>query len=111
MRSFLLGPKSGEAPEDADTEAADSRAADSEATAENTVEDVESSGGIEVDVADEANDFIMAPRSRDVESLSDSESSPEADAPALVDAVPSTLPPAAAKQPKGGFADEDDLFS
>ena len=62
-------------------------------------------------MADEANEFIMAPRSRDVESPSDSESSPEADATALVDAAPSTSPPAAPKQPKGGFADEDDLFS
>ena len=98
-------------PEDADTEAADSRAVDSEATVEDAVEDAESSEGIADDVADEANDFIMAPRLHDVESLSDSESSPEADAPALVDAAPSTSPPAAPKQPKGGFADEDDLFS
>ena len=62
-------------------------------------------------MADEAADFIMAPRPCDGESLSDSESSPEADAPALVDSAPSTSPPAAPKQPKGGFPDEDDLFS
>ena len=62
-------------------------------------------------MADEAAGFIMAPRPRDGDRLSDSESSPEADDPALVDAVPSMSPPAAPKQPKGGFADEDDLFS
>ena len=89
-------------------EAADSRVADSEATIEDTVEDVESSEELADDVA---ADFIIAPRPRDVEGLSDSESCPEADDPALVDAVPSTSPPAAPKQPKGGFADEDDLFS
>ena len=110
-RSFPLTPESGEAPEDADTEAVESRAADSEATVEDAVEDAESSKGIADDAADEVNDFIMAPRPRDVESLSDSESSPEADDPALVDAAPRTSPTAAPKQPKGGFADEDDLFS
>ena len=115
-RSFPFTPESGEAPEDADTEAADTeaadpRAADSEATVEDTVEDAESSEGIADDVADEANDFVMAPRPRDVEELSDSESRPEADAPALVDAAPSTSAPAAQKQSKGGFAGEDDLFS
>ena len=108
---FPPGLESGEAPEDADMEAADSRAADSEATIEDAAEDVESSEELADDVADEAADFIMAPRPRDVEGLSDSESSPEADAPALVNAAPSTSPPAAQKQPKGGFADEDDLFS
>ena len=78
---------------------------------EDTTEGVESSEELADDVADEAAGFIMAPRPRDVEELSDSESNPEADAPALVDAAPSTSPPAAPKQPKGGFADEDDLFS
>ena len=100
------GPKSGEAPEDADTETADS-----EATTENEVEDVESSEELADDVADEAAGFVMAPRPRNVEGLSDSESHPEADAPALVDAAPSTSPLAVQKQQKGGFADENDLFS
>ena len=63
------------------------------------------------DAVDEAAGFIMAPRPQDVERISDSESSLEADAPALVDAALSSSPPAAPKQPKGGFADEDDLFS
>ena len=62
-------------------------------------------------MADEATDFIIAPRPRDGDRLSDSESSPEANALALVDPAPLTSPPAAPKQPKGGFADEDDLFS
>ena len=96
-RSFPLVPESGEAPEDADTT--------------EVAEGAESSGGTADEVANEADNFIMAPRPRDVESLSDSESSPEADAPALVDAAPSTSSPAAPKQPKGGFADEDDLLS
>ena len=109
-RSFPFTPESGEAPEDADTEVADSRVADSEATLEDSVEDVESSEGVGDDAADEANDFIMAPRPRDVESLSDSESSPEADDPALVDAARPASPPAAPKQTRGGFADEDDLL-
>ena len=87
------------------------RAADSEATVEDAAKDVESSEELADDVADEATDFIMAPRPRDGERLSDSKSSPEADAPALVDAAPSTSSPAAPKQPKGGFAYEDDLFS
>ena len=78
---------------------------------EDVVEGVESSEELADDTADEAAGFIIAPRPRDVEGLSDSESSPEADAPALVDAAPSTSPPAAQKQSKGGFADEDDLFS
>ena len=91
-------------------EATDSRVADSEATIEGTVEDVESSEELADDAADEAAGFIIAPRSRDVEGLSDFESSPEADD-ALVDAAPSSSPPAAPKQPKGGFSDEDDLFS
>ena len=111
MRSFPLGPESGEAPEDADMEAADSRAADSEATMEDVAEGIESSEELADDVADEAAGFIIAPRPRNVEGLSDSDSSPEADAPALVDAAPPTSPPAAPKLPKGGFADEDDLFS
>ena len=99
------------APEDVDVETADSRAADSEATIDDAAEDAESSEELADDVADEATEFIIAPRPSDVEGLSDSESSPEADDPALVDAAPSTSSPAAPKQPKGGFADEDDLFS
>ena len=78
---------------------------------EDATEGVKSSEELADDAADEAAGFIMVPRPRDVEELSDSESNPEADAPALVDAAPSTSPPAAPKQPKGGFADEDDLFS
>ena len=78
---------------------------------EDVTEDAESSEELADDVADEAAGFIMAPRPRDIEGLSDSESRPEADDPAFVDAVPSPSPPAAPKQPKGGFADEDDLFS
>ena len=78
---------------------------------EDATEGVESSEELADDAADEAAGFIMAPMPRDVEGLSDSESSPEADAPALVDAAPSTSSPAAPKQPKEGFADEDDLFS
>ena len=78
---------------------------------EDVVEGVESSEELADDTVDEAAGFIIAPRPRDVEGLSDSESSPEADDPAFVDAVPSPSPPAAPKQPRGGFADEDDLFS
>ena len=78
---------------------------------EDVTEGVESSEELADDTADEAAGFIVAPRPRDVEDLSDSESSPEADDPAFVDAVPLPSPPAAPKQPKGGFADEDDLFS
>ena len=74
-------------------------------------EGVESSEEFADDVADEAAGFVIAPRPRRVERLNDSESSQEADDPAFVDAVPSPSPPAAPKQPKGGFADEDDLFS
>ena len=77
---------------------------------EDVVEGVESSEELYVDPTDEAAGFIVAPRPRNVEGLSDSESSPEADD-ALVDAAPSSSPPSAPKQPKGGFADEDDLFS
>ena len=77
---------------------------------ENVVEGVESSEELADDTVDEAAGFIIAPRSRDVKGLSDSESSPEADD-ALVDAAPSSSPPATPKQPKGGFANEDDLFS
>ena len=97
-------------PEDVDVEATDSKAADSEATIEGTVEDVESSEELYIDPTDEAAGFFVAPRPRNVEGLSDSESSPEADND-LVDAAPSSSSPAAPKQPKGGFADEDDLFS
>ena len=61
--------------------------------------------------ADEAAGFIIAPRSRDVEELDDSESNPEADAPAFVDAAPSPSPSATSKQPKRRFADKDDLLS
>ena len=78
---------------------------------EDVTGDAESSEELADDVADEAAGFIIAPRPCDDEGLSDSESSPEDDAPALVDAAPSPSPPAAPKQPKGGFADEDDLFS
>ena len=78
---------------------------------EDATEGVESSEELANDEADETAGFIMAPRTRDVEEISDSESNPEANAPALVDAAPSMSPPAAPKQPKGGFADEDDLFS
>ena len=93
-------------------EATDSKVADSEATIEDTVEGAESSEELaDDDVTNEATGFIRAPRARSVKGLSDSESSQEADDPAFVDAVPSPSPPAAPKQPKGGFADEDDLFS
>ena len=79
---------------------------------EDTVEGVESSEELaDDDVTDEATGFIRAPRPRSVRGLSDSESSQEADDPAFIDAAPSPSPPAAPKQPKGGFADEDDLFS
>ena len=77
---------------------------------EDATEGVESSEELADDAADESAGFIIAPRPRNVEGLSDSESSPEADD-ALVDAAPSSSPLAAPKQPKGGFADEDDLFS
>ena len=110
-RSFPFSPESCEAPEDADAEATDSRAAESEATMEDVTEGVESSEEIADDPADEAAGFIMAPRARDVEEISDSDSNPEADAAALVDAAPSTSPPAAPEQPKRRFADEDDLLS
>ena len=89
----------------------DSRVADCEATMDDVTEGVESSEELADDVADEATAFIRAPRSRSVRGLSDSETSQEADDPAFVDAAPSPSPPAAPKQPKGGFADEDDLFS
>ena len=64
------------------------------------------------DVADEAAGagFIRAPRPHSVRRISDSESSQEADDPAFVDAAPSSSTPAAPKQPKGAFADEDDLL-
>ena len=78
---------------------------------EDVTEGVESSEELADDAADEVASFIRAPRPRSVEGLSDSEPSQEADDPAFVDAVPSPSPPAAPKQPKGGFADEDDLFS
>ena len=78
---------------------------------DDAAEAVESSQELADDAANEAVDFVIAPRPHDAESLSDSESSHEADAPALVDAAHSSSPPAAPKQPKGGFADEDDLFS
>ena len=78
---------------------------------EDVTEGVESSEELADDVTDEAIGFIRVPRSRSVKGLSDSEPSQEADDPAFVDAVPSPSPPAAPKQPKGGFADEDDLFS
>ena len=91
-------------------EATDSRVADSEATLEDVTGDAESSEGLAEDTADDAAGFIVAPRSHDVERLSDSESSPEADD-ILVDAAPTPSPPAASKQPKGGFADEEDLFT
>ena len=110
-RNFPFSPESCEAPEDVDAEATDSRAAESEATMEDVTEGVESSEELADDPADEAAGFIMAPRTRDVEEISASDSNPEADATALVDAAPSTSPPAVSKQPKGGFADEDDLFS
>ena len=110
-RNFPFSPESCEAPEDADAEATDSRAAESEATMKDVTEGVESSEELADDPADEAAGFIMAPRTRDVEEISDSDSNPEADAPALVDAALLTSSPAAPKQPKGGFADEDDLFS
>ena len=77
---------------------------------EDVAEGVESSEELADDTADEAAGFIIAPRPRDVEGLSDSESSPEADD-ALVDAAPSPSPQAASKQLNGGFVDEDDLFS
>ena len=112
-RSFPSAPESGEASEDVDTEAADSRAADSEATIEEGAEGVESSEELyDDDVADEAAGagFIRAPRPRSVGRISDSESSQEADDPAFVDAASSPPPPAAPKQPKGAFADEDDLL-
>ena len=78
---------------------------------EDVTEGVESSEELADDTADEAAGFIIAPRPRSVKGLSDSESSQEADDPAFVDAAPSPSPPAAPKQPKGGFADEEDLFS
>ena len=110
-RSFPPGYDVAEEVEDVD-EVADSRVADSEATLEDTIEGVESSEELaDEDVADEATGFIIAPRPRSVRGLSDSESSQEADDPAFIDAAPSPPPPAAPKQPKGGFADEDDLFS
>ena len=77
---------------------------------EDVVEGVESSEELADDTVDEAAGFIIAPRSHDVKGLSDSESSPEADD-ELVDAAPSSSPPAASEQPKRRFADEDDLFS
>ena len=98
-------------PEDVDEEATDSRAAESEATLDDETEGVESSEELADDPADEVAEFIIAPRPRRVEGLDDSESSQEADAPVFIDAAPSPPPPAAPKQPKGGFADEDDLFS
>ena len=69
---FPPGPESGEVPEDADMEAADLRTADSEATRENATKNVESSEELADDAADEANEFIMAPRLHNVESPSDS---------------------------------------
>ena len=80
---------------------------------ENAAEGVESSEELyDDDVADEAAGagFIRAPRPRSVRRISDSESSQGADDPAFVDAAPSPPPPAAPKQPKGAFADEDDLL-
>ena len=110
-RSFPPSPESFEAPEDADAETIDSRAAESEATLDDETEGVESSEELADDPAEEAAGFIMAPRTHAAEEISDSDSNPESDAAALIDAAPSTSPPAAPKQPKGGFADEDDLFS
>ena len=92
-------------------EAADSRAADSEATVDDSAEDVESSEELADDAADEAAEFIIAPRQRDVEGPNDYDSSPEYDDPALIDAAPSSSSPAAPEQPKRKFADEDDLLS
>ena len=77
---------------------------DSEATEEDT------------DDGDNANEFIVEQRVHNVETLSDTESSPEADhglnaddAP-VIDAAPSTATPAAQKRSAGGFADEESLF-
>ena len=78
---------------------------------EDVTEGVESSEEFADDVADEAAGFVIAPRPRRVEGPNNSASSQEADAPVFIDAAPSPSPPAAPKQPKGGFADEDDLFS
>ena len=78
---------------------------------EDATEGGESSEELYCSEADEAAGFIMAPRKRNVEELSDFESNPEVDALAFIDAAPLPSPPAAPKQPKGGFADEDDLFS
>jgi len=110
-RSFPFGPESCEAPEDADAETTDSRPAESEATIDDVTEGVESSEEIADDPADEAAGFIMAPRTHAAEEISDSDSNPESDAAALVDAAPSTSPPTAPEQPKRRFADEDDLLS
>ena len=77
---------------------------------EDAAEGVESSEELYVDPTDEAAGFIVAPRPRNVEGLSDSESSPKADDD-LVDAALTTSPLAAPDQPKRRFADEDDLLS
>ena len=101
VRSFPPLPESGEVPEDADTEAADS-----ETTVEDEAEDEET---------DDANNFVIQPRTSSVEALSDTESSPaehdiDADVEPLIHAAPPVSPTAAPKRSTGGFADEDALF-
>ena len=103
-RSFPPSPESGAAPEDEDTENLAGDESDDEATEE------------DVDEGDNANEFIVDQRMHNVETLSDTESSPEADHglnaddPPVIDAVPLTATPAAQKRSAGGFADEESLF-
>ena len=101
-RCFPPPPESGEMPEDEDTENVAEEVDDSEATEEE---------------ADDADNYVVEQRPQDVETLSDTESSPEAqhgfnaDVDALVDAAPSAPPPTAQKRSAGVFAEEDSLFS
>src|SRR4051794_40617344 len=91
-RSFPPAPKIGAVPED---------------------EDTENLAGDESDSGDNANEFGVEQRVDNIETRSDTESSPEADhglsaddAP-VIDAAPSMATPAAQKRSTGGFVDED----
>ena len=78
--------------------------------------DGEASVGDKVDEGDNVDDFVVELHSHNVETLSDTESSPEADHGLraddvlIPDAAPLTDAPAPPKRSAGGFVDEDSLF-
>ena len=94
-----------DAPEDEDTENLGGDESDGEASV-----------GDKVDEGDNVDDFVVELHSHNVETLSDTESSPEvdhgipADEVLIPDAAPSADAPAPQKRSAGGFVDEDSLF-